>query len=295
MNLFKSVIHVGIISTCLYVRAEAASVTDWHTFKASPATVLSGQGTDDPIMGSTATTSASAFLIGYLSSPLSLVNIGDKITLTFDISFNDAVGMAPTTGNGDQFRFGLFDINGMTKATADNTATAGVAGQTDGWEGYRLGVRSGSGTGSTGSIRERAAAGGDLNPMANAQTVLMGSPTGDQIIWSGAVNGVGGALYSGELTLELTALGVNLSGFFRGNNTTNLFAAPDTTAPYTSNFEAVGFLNGNSLNADQFLFQNVDVTYVPAVPEPSAMVLTLGGLFGLIYSGKRSKLTLTKT
>jgi len=268
------------VGLCI-LRVQAESVTNWHTFKASPATVLTGQATDDPIMGSTATTSASAFLIGYLDTPLSLVNVGDKITLSFDFTMNDATGTP--TGAGDQFRFGLFDINGSTKATLDNTAAAGVAGQTDNWEGYRFGVRSGSGTGSTGSIRERAAAGGDINPLANAQTVLLGSPTGDQIIWNSATNGAGGSLYSGQLTLELTALGVNLTGFFRGNNTMNLFSASDTTSPYTSGFEAVGFLNGNTLSADQLIFQNVDVSYIP-VPEPSAMILTVAGLSALVYS-----------
>src|SRR5688572_9363341 len=79
-------------------------------------------------------------------------------------------------------------------ATLDNTATAGVAGQTENWLGYRFGVKSGTGTGSAWSIRERGA-GADLNPMANAQSVSLAAPTGDQLLWSGAVNGVGGALY----------------------------------------------------------------------------------------------------
>jgi hypothetical protein len=277
----------GISLICCHKVQAADAVTNWHTFRATTATTLSGQGTSSPVFGSTTETSATGFLVGYMDSPLSLVNVGDKITFSFQVSFNDAAGMP--TGAGDQFRFGLYDISG-TKATADNTAAAGVAGQTDNWVGYRYGVRSGSGTGSTGSIRERAAAGGDLNPMANAQTVSLGSPTGDQVLWHSGTNGVGGGtLYTGELTLQLSASGVDLSGFFRGNNTTNIFAASDTTSAFTTDFEAVAFLNGGSLSADQMLFQNVNVTYIPVIPEPSAATLVALGLIGFVLRSVRSR------
>ncbi len=243
-------------ATLLRASLQATPVTDWHTFKASPATTLAGQGTNSPVLGSTSVSAAAAFLVGYFG-PLALTNEGDRITLTFDARFNDAVGMGSA---GDQFRFGLYDINASAKATADNTASAGVAGQTDNWNGYRFGVRSGTGTGSTGSIRERGT-GADLNPMANAQTTLLGSPTGDQLLWSGAVNGAGGALYSGALMLERTPAGVALAGHFFGNGTTNLFAANDNDPVWPVNYSVVAFLNGGSLNCDQVLLDNVTVQY----------------------------------
>ncbi len=86
---------------------KAQPVTDWHTFKATPATTLSGQGTSSPVFGTTTDTASQVVLIGYLGSPLSLLNVGDKITFTFNVSFNDAAGMAATTP--DQFRFALFE------------------------------------------------------------------------------------------------------------------------------------------------------------------------------------------
>src|SRR5215211_4553824 len=101
-----------------------APIIDWHTFKAAPATTLSGQGTSSPVLGSTTATAATAFLVGYFDA-LSLTNQGDRITLNFQASFNDAAGIATA---GDQFRFGLFDIGTSAKATLDNTASAGVAG-----------------------------------------------------------------------------------------------------------------------------------------------------------------------
>lgn len=252
---------------------QAQPVTDWHTFKATPATTLSGQGTDDPVLGTTATTGSAAFLIGYLNSPLSLANVGDRISVRYDVSFNDAAGMANAN---DNFRFALFDLNGQPRVAAENTGTAGITGQTDNWRGYWFGVRTAA-TG--GSIRERT--GTADNPFANASATLLGTPGGDAVNFSSAVNGVGGALYSGELTLELTASGVDLSGYFGGNGATNTFSFSDNSSPFTSNFEAVGFLNGGPLNNDQVLFQNVTVTLTP-VPEPSSVVLAFVGLIGFI-------------
>src|SRR5215218_4082623 len=87
--------------------ALAAPVTDWHTFKATPATVInSGQGTDDPVFGNTTTTSSGSRFIGYFA-PQALVTVGDKITLTYTVSFNDAAGMV--TNSGDNWRFALYD------------------------------------------------------------------------------------------------------------------------------------------------------------------------------------------
>jgi hypothetical protein len=279
----SAVIAIGCIAFTSNVRGE--SVTDWHTYK-NTATTLSGQGTDDPIMGSTANSSSTGFLVGYLGSPLSLVNIGDKISLTYNISFNDALGMA--SGN-DNFRFALYNLNGEARSTLDNTGTAGTL-DTDGVRGYWFGVMSGaSGTGST---RKRTGTTADQNLFANASaTANFSTPTGDRITYSGAVNGVGGSLYSGELTLQLTASGVALSGSFGGNGQMNLFSGLDDGtvggAFLANNFEAVAFFNGSGLSADQILLQNVAVTYTP-VPEPSASLIALIGL--AFFTSLRSRI-----
>src|SRR5215207_10806543 len=154
----KALVVAASASLAVASWASAAPVTDWHTFRASPATTLSGQGTDDPIMGgpTAAETSSNGFLVGYLSQPVTLANEGDFVTLTFNVSFNDDAG--GTVGGGDNFRFALFNLNGQTPVTADNTATAGVDGQTDNWRGYWCGHKGGGGAGINGSIRERSAA-----------------------------------------------------------------------------------------------------------------------------------------
>src|SRR6185295_9763558 len=85
----------------------AGLVTNWHTFKASPATTLAGQGTGSPTFGSGAATASAGFLVGYFQA-LSLTNVGDRISFTYQCSFTDAGGMASA---GDNFRYALFDLN----------------------------------------------------------------------------------------------------------------------------------------------------------------------------------------
>jgi hypothetical protein len=284
MNTFGAAQRLAIVaaltSVGFAVAAQAAPVTDWRTYRGTAATTLSGQGTDDPIVGDLlGSTANSSFVIGYLSTPAVLgPNVGDKVELTFMVSFNDAAGMANA---GDNFRFALFDLNGEAQESATggvlgspNYATAGTD-NTDNFRGYWLGVRNGTGTGSGGSIRERIAmlvtgdnafaATGDNNPTAPS----LGTVGGDPVILASDVNGDGaGADYTAVLTLTRNASNlVDVSGSFIGTNgaTGNVFAASDITDPSPSTYGAVGFLIGNALNADQAIFQDVSVTVTPPI------------------------------
>src|SRR5262249_47864169 len=194
---------------------------------------------------------------------------------------NDAAGMASAAN--DNLRFALFDLNGEAKVTIDNTGTAGTT-DTDGLRGYWFGVRTGA-TG--GSIRKRTSS--DANPFANSSNALLGTPSGGAVTYSGAVNGVGGQTYSGELTVTKTASGADLSGFFGGNGATNTFAISDNTSPFTT-FGAVSFFNGSALNLDQMLLQNVDVSLIP-VPEPGSFsVAALGAVTLWLTHTRRRRL-----
>lgn len=245
-----------IVATTLFCGSlHAQPITDWHTFRASPPTTLSGQGTSSPVFGSPAATASQAFLIGYFEA-LSLTNVGDRITLRHQVMFTDAAGM---TSADDQYRFALYDMNGQPRVTADNTATAGVAGFTDDWRGYWFGVDSSQSAAAAGTIRKRNAA--NLHPIANAGTVLIGRPAGTQVLFSSSTSPAGGPSYSGEMAIELTPTGLALAGYFGGNGTTNTFATNDNTAPFPVNFGAFGVLNGNSIVCDQFNFENVNISY----------------------------------
>lgn len=235
----------------------AAPVTNWHTFRAAPATTLSGQGTSSPVFGSTNLTANQAFLIGYFEA-LSLTNAGDRITLSFQATFTDAGGIA----NGDdQFRFALYDMNGQPRVTAGNTASAGVAGFTDNWRGYWFGIDSVQAVAAAGTIRERTSA--NLHPIANAGTALIGRPTGGEIAFQSSTDAAGGPIYFGEMALERMPVGIALAGFFGGNGATNLFAVNDAT-PSGVNYGAVGYLDGNNMSCDQINFQNVSIAYSPS-------------------------------
>lgn len=280
MRCFKLFLLFALASTVV----EAAPVTTFRTFKATPATILSGQGTDDPLVGGLGPneTASNAFVLGYFASPFSLVNVGDQIIFTFGVTFNDAVGVV---NSNDNFRFALFDLNGETPVTTENSPTAGVDGQTDNFRGYIFGVKTGTGTG---SIRERIdMLGSGDNTFATAGANGASAPSlgpvgGDPVVIAGSVNGNGaGPLYSGMMTLTLTASGVDLSGSFIGSNnaTGNLFTASDTATPFPTTFGAIGFLLGGGLSVDQAQFSDVTVSFVP---EPATVsFMALGSLLTL--------------
>lgn len=284
-----SCMGVALVLALCANHSYGAMITDFRTYKATPATTLTGQGTDDPVVGDLAASANSAFVVGYLPAPAVLgANAGDSITLSFGVSFNDAAGMSNA---GDNFRFAIFDLNGEAQDPSPgspNYATAGTA-NTDNFRGYILGVKNGTGTGSGGSIRERIAmlaSGQNAFAATGTNTATapsLGTVGGDSVTLVSDVAGNGaGADYTGVLTLTRNALGlVDLSGSFIGSNaaTGNVFSASDLTPNLSSTYGAVGFLIGGGLNLDQASFTNVDVT-VTAIPEPATLALGVGSLVG---------------
>lgn len=271
----------------------AAPVTNWHTFRAG-ATTLSGQGTASPVFGSTSATANQGFLVGYFDE-LSLTNVGDRITFSYQVTFTDAANMASA---GDNFRFALFDINGQTRVTADNTATAGVDGQTDNWRGYWFGNKGGGGAGDAGSIRERTgalASGDNIFAAAapnNTTAPSLGAVSGVNITLTSATSPQGGPTYTGVMIVEKTPSGVDLAGILGGNGATNLFAVHDNTSPFPANYGAVAYLDGNGLSCDQFNFQNVAVNYASSnalsfISQPVSTTVNVGQqvVFSTVWTG----------
>src|SRR5687767_12615020 len=263
MKIRASVLAVAFCAA-FAIDLRADPVTNWHTFRATTATTLSGQGTSSPTVGSAATVANQAFLVGYFDG-IALTNLGDRITFSFQVSFTDAAGFSTA---GDQFRFALFDLNGQPRVAAENTATAGVNGQTDDWRGYWFGHRGGGGAGAGGSIRERPAAlTGTDNPFSNTAgdpAPSLGPVGGSPVTLVSSTSPGGGAVFSGVMALENTPSGVVLAGSLSGNGATNIFTANDTASPFPSVYGAVAYLFGNAMSVDQVNLQNVTVTYSPS-------------------------------
>lgn len=273
---------LGIAAVLSMRQADAAPVSIWRTFKASPATTIdAGQGTGSPVIGTTSASSAASRIIGYFT-PQTLVNAGDRISLTFTVSFNDAIGM---TNGGDNFRYALFDTGGEATPATENIVGNG-SDDTNAFVGYWSGVMTGVGT--NGSLRERHDTGNN-DMFANATgTLYPAAIAGTNVPFTGLVNGVGTpTLYSGELTIEKTATGVELSGGFSGNGGANTFSVAEAT-PISLTYGAVGFLNAGGISADQVIFQNVDVTYTP-IPEPSSAALAGLTCMGMLASRRRRR------
>lgn len=285
---------LGIAAALSTSQVDAAPVSIWRTFKASPATVIAGQGTNSPTIGATDASATATRIIGYFT-PQTLVNVGDKLSLTFTVSFNDAVGVT-NSGSGDNFRFALFDLNGENVPAAENVASNGSA-DTNNFLGYWAGVMTGMGQGAAGSLRKRTVtSNNDMFANTTAPGSLTSPPiTGTNVAFTGLVNGEGTeTLYAGELTITRTLAGVDVSGGFSGNGGSNVFTASDAT-PVSLTYGAVGFLNAGGISADQVIFQNVDVTFT-AIPEPSSIAL-LGlacGITGLAARRHRSKASLSR-
>jgi hypothetical protein len=273
---------LGIAASWSTLSVEGAPITTWRTFKASPATVVdSGQGTSSPVFGNTTTTSAASRLIGYFPAQ-TLVNVGDKISLTFAVGFNDATGVQ---NGGDNFRYALFDVGGEAVPATENVASAGSA-DTNAFVGYWAGVMTGSGT--AGSLRERFdTTNNDMFANGSASANLATPPiTGTNVAIAGQVNGTGTLVfYGGVLTITRTVGGVDIAGSFSGNGGANTFAVSDAS-PASLTYGAVGFLNGSGISADQVIFQNVDVAYTP-VPEPAVCGLLGCSLVGATMLRRR--------
>jgi hypothetical protein len=274
----------------------AATVTDWRTYRGTAATTLAGQGTGSPTVGNlTGQTASTAVVLGYLDTPAVLgTDVGDTVTLSFNVKFNDLTGMS---NSGDQFRFALFDLNGEPEDSisggasgSENYATAGTT-NTNNFRGYWFGHRGGGGAGAPGSMRERPAAlTGSNNPFTNSAgdpAPSLGPVGGSSVPLSGDVNGNGaGPTYIGQMILTRNSLGgIDLSGIFQDSNAAsgNVFSATDST-PNAGSYGAVGFLIGGSMNVEQVIFSDVDVT---AVPEPASVLLLVSGAIGLLRLRRR--------
>jgi hypothetical protein len=227
--------------------ARATLVTTWTQNAGSNGSNLN---TASPVLGTGATDSGDNQQINAATaSSYTLSSVGDSVSLTGGVAFT---GLA--TPQADQFRFGLYDVNGQSGTT--------------GWLGY-FATNAGNPSGGTGPTVS------NLWERSNPNSGSFGSGTGAVSISSVGATPSGSAFVSGNYTFSLTitrvSTGLELGWSMTGTDVTYSFSKTiiDTT-PQTYTFNRVGIFTGGGLNADQLSFSNIDVTYASAVPEPAS-------------------------
>jgi len=239
-----AVLAVGLSA----MSADAALLTSWTQYSGS---VSSGLNTASPVLGNGTSNSGDGQSIYAVSPTYTLSSVGDSLTLSGGVTFLNL-----ETPQADQFRFGLYNVNGQSGGL--------------GWLGY---MASNSGT-SGGSTYSR------LWERNNPNNFSFGSGSGATTVAN--VNATPGntafasGTYTFSLTLTRVATGLQVGWTLIGTNVNYTVSGTylDTT-PQTYTYDRVGFFTGGGLTADQVSFSNVDLT---VVPEPGVVGLVVAGL-----------------
>jgi hypothetical protein len=251
---------VLFVASILKLQSTAAITTDvvgWSSGTGDGPLLQSA--TNDPIVGDGTPNSADAEAIHASISGLipSLSQAGDRVALA------GTVVLTGVASSNDQFRWGLYDVNGKPDV--------------NGWLGY---FGSNGITGQGGNLRERDLPNGAGYWLGTSATILATSaPAGASF---------SSATYNFTLEIERTAangLQIGWSLTRVGSSAYNLASSFLDTEPSAFSFNRVGFLLGGSLNADQASFQDITVTYIP---EPSSAVIGMIGAASLALRRRRN-------
>lgn len=242
-----------MLAGVMYTRA--AIVTTWTQDFGSA--VFTGANTSNPVLGDGSNNSADNIAVsGSLTGSLT-ANVGEAIQMTGSMTL---VGISNNVAG--EFGFGTFDRNGSLNAT--------------GWRGYLATNSDGT---NQGNLWERNAGNTSGYYAATDRTSLglalatPANPSFDAGTYSFSLALTHLANGSMNISYTLTRTGYSLNGNFN-----------DPT-PQTFTFDRVGFVVGNSLNADQFSLSNVNVS---VVPEPCAAVLLPPCITALFALRRRS-------
>jgi len=247
---FLSPIAAVAAASLLVMPADGAPLTSWTQYSGA---ISSGLNTSSPVLGNGTADSGDNQSI-YAITPVSYtLAVGDTLTLSGGVTFSSLV-----TPQADQFRFGLYDVNGQSGGTGWLGYMASNSGASAGPTYSRLWERNNPNTGSFGS-GTGATAVANVNASPSNTSFASGTYTYSLTITRVATG----------LEVDWTLIGTSLSSSVSGSYI-------DTT-PQTYTFNRVGFFTGGSLNAAQVNFSNVDLTYAP-VPEPAVLGLAIGGL-----------------
>jgi len=267
---------VALLATILQTAQAQTPITGWGTEtgnqNGSPVSTDDGSG-NFSLTGATLTGNDAPRA---LFSTLSLVNVGDNITLSGSFTFTGGFGGIQN----DQFRFGLYN----TLAANTGTLSGGTwSSATDtGWLGYTVEV--GASGGSTQLFQRNTGNSGQWFS-GTGQTSMNASST--------SANAAAGTyVFSLSLTLA-SPTSYNIVDSF--NQTVGGSYASGNSVTVSDNnfsFNAVGFLLNNNVagGVTPYTFNNVDVTLTPAAaPEPATLSMIGLGFGGLLVMMRRRK------
>ena len=216
--------------------------------------------------------------VAYFTST-SLANMGDKVTLSFDFSFSAYANSA------DSFRFGLFNSQALGGATKFASSTPGanlpLAQPTEyaKYDGYATFANLGGGT----MVQKEefsSTTSTSTNTLFSAAGTL-GTPS------AGTISLTGGQNYTAVFSIERTATGNKLTTTIDGVTVT----ATDITS-LKNTFDTVSFFTTSAAipsTGGKLTLDNINVTAVTAVPEPSTYAMFIAGGLALIGAARRRR------
>ena len=258
----------------------AALISGW----AAEVGNANGTVTEGASAGSFSTTTPTGNLTprALLPGTLTLTNVGDQIVFSGQVAMAGGVGI---NGN-DSFRIWLVNDNGNAPGTISGGVWSGAS--INGWLGYGVEIANLANANGSNVINGRATGNaggwfsgtGAYTVQSAANTAQLGQP----------------ATYNFSETLTLVPTGINVAYTFAdtlnrvvlANNVTDT-GTGNTGNPghvSTTSFNAIGFLE-NTSSGGAATYSNVDVTFIPATPEPASLGLL--GCAGLMLAARRRK------
>lgn len=247
LTRFSSGVALCLAAAALsFTSAQAESLSSWTSLKGK----TTGLGTNSPVIGNGGDSSASDEQIYASFEKQTLSNTGESLKLSGSVAFSGVTG-----AQADQFRFGIYDVNGKSN--------------TNGWLGY-FATNSGSPTGGSG------AATGRLWERDSGNNNNFGSGTGATVLSYVAGAPSNGAFGDGDYDLSMvltrTDTGLEISWSLTSDTYSLTGTFLDTT-PLTYGFDRVGFFSGGGLPASQIAFSGLQIEFSPAIPEPATTAL----------------------
>ncbi|TAE78629.1 MAG: hypothetical protein EAZ65_04525 [Verrucomicrobia bacterium] len=251
--------HQGSTTSTLLIRQPALPATGLSGWASNISGKVSGESSSSPLLNPNDTTdSYSTNTLQTQFSPITLVNPGDKITLTGRLQMTSAA----VSGQGNWFRFGLYDNRGQ----APNIATDWLGLTAMGSSSSSLYERTGNGLFSTGSGATARTPDGSPSAIGSA------SPAGNpELSFEVTITRSANSVVTTHLVKRVDNNTSLLSYTYTDttpNNNGLLTGSQGTATGYVPTYNTAGFAFSRGYigsTGAQAQFSNIQVSFVPGV------------------------------